>query len=75
MDRKVIKIKHITGTYIVEVPDGSLNEMKTQLDKCLNDEQGAIVVKGENGDQFIYPSDLIKNSFIAIVDREEIKVL
>jgi hypothetical protein len=71
MDRKVIKIKHITGTYIVEVPDGSLNEMKAQLDKCLNDEQGAIVVKGENGDQFVYPSDLIKNSFIAIVDREE----
>lgn len=70
METKIIKITHVTGTYIVEVPKGTLNDMKTQLDKCLNDEQGAIVVKGENGDQFVYPSDLLKNSFIAIVDRE-----
>lgn len=70
MERKVIKIKHITGTYIIEAPNGTLNEMKTQLDKCLNDEQGAIVVKGEDGDQFVYPSELLKNSFISIVDRE-----
>lgn len=74
MDRKVIKIKHITGTYTIEIPDGNLHEMKAQLDKCLNDEQGAIVVKGENGDQLVYPSGLIKNSFIAIVDREEVKM-
>ncbi|MGG5210604.1 glyceraldehyde-3-phosphate dehydrogenase [Chryseobacterium sp. MIQD13] len=71
MERKVIKIKHITGTYTIDVQDGKLNDMKSQLDKCLNDEQGAIVVKGENGDQFVYPSDLLKNSFIAIVDRED----
>ncbi|WP_374465775.1 glyceraldehyde-3-phosphate dehydrogenase [Chryseobacterium sp.] len=70
MERKIIKITHVTGTYIIDVPNGSLNDLKTQLDKCLNDEQGAIVVKGENGDQFVYPSDLLKNSFIAIVDRE-----
>ncbi|CAM2835053.1 glyceraldehyde-3-phosphate dehydrogenase [Chryseobacterium flavum] len=70
MERKIIKITHVTGTYIIEVPNGALNDMKTQLDKCLNDEQGAIVVKREGGDQFVYPSDLLKNSFIAIVDRE-----
>ncbi|WP_213278747.1 glyceraldehyde-3-phosphate dehydrogenase [Chryseobacterium indologenes] len=70
MEIKIIKVTHVTGTYIIEVPNGSLNDMKTQLDKCLNDEQGAIVVKGEDGDQFVYPSDLLKNSFIAIVDRE-----
>ncbi|MGI9583250.1 glyceraldehyde-3-phosphate dehydrogenase [Chryseobacterium sp. RRHN12] len=70
MERKIIKITHVTGTYIIDVPNGSLNDLKTQLDKCLNDEQGAIVVKGENGDQFVYPSDLLKNSFISIVDRE-----
>jgi len=75
MHSKIIKIKHVTGTYIIEIPDGRLNEMQSQLDKCLNDEQAAIVVKGENGDQFVYPSDLIKNSFIAIVDREEVKAL
>ncbi|GEN69967.1 MULTISPECIES: glyceraldehyde-3-phosphate dehydrogenase [Chryseobacterium] len=74
MHKKVIKIKHITGTYTIEIQDGRLNEMQSQLDKCLNDEQAAIVVKGENGDQFVYPSDLIKNSFIAIVDREEVRV-
>ncbi|MEF9478958.1 glyceraldehyde-3-phosphate dehydrogenase [Chryseobacterium sp. 1B4] len=55
--KKIIKITHVTGTYIIDVPNGSLNDLKTQLDKCLNDEQGAIVVKGENGDQFVYPSD------------------
>ncbi|SHH53453.1 hypothetical protein SAMN05421866_3088 [Chryseobacterium oranimense] len=70
METKVIKITHITGTYTIEVAEGKLNEMKTQLDKCLNDEQGAIVVKCEGGDQFVYPADLLKNSFIAIVDRE-----
>ncbi|MDP9961630.1 glyceraldehyde-3-phosphate dehydrogenase [Chryseobacterium lathyri] len=75
MHNKIIKIKHVTGTYIIEIKDGRLNEMQSQLDKCLNDEQAAIVVKGENGDQFVYPSDLIKNSFIAIVDREEVKAL
>ncbi|MGK6341465.1 glyceraldehyde-3-phosphate dehydrogenase [Chryseobacterium sp. DT-3] len=74
MHNKIIKIKHITGTYTIEIQDGRLNEMQSQLDKCLNDEQAAIVVKGENGDQFVYPSDLIKNSFIAIVDREEVRV-
>ncbi|MBO9694255.1 glyceraldehyde-3-phosphate dehydrogenase [Chryseobacterium sp.] len=71
MERKIIKINHVTGTYIIEVPDGTLNDMKTQLDKCLNDEQAAIVVKGKDGDQFVYPSDLLKNSFIAIIDREQ----
>ncbi|EFK35293.1 Uncharacterised protein [Chryseobacterium gleum] len=70
MERKIIKITHVTGTYIIQVPNGSLNDLKTQLDKCLNDEQAAIVVKGEDGDQFVYPSDLLKNSFISIVDRE-----
>ena len=70
MERKIIKITHDTGTYIIQVPNGSLNDLKTQLDKCLNDEQAAIVVKGEDGDQFVYPSDLLKNSFISIVDRE-----
>ncbi|MDQ0065279.1 glyceraldehyde-3-phosphate dehydrogenase [Chryseobacterium lathyri] len=75
MHNKIIKIKHVTGTYIIEIKDGRLNEMQSQLDKCLNDEQAAIVVKGENGDQFVYPSDLIKNSFIAIVEREEVKAL
>lgn len=70
MEKKVIKIKHITGTYTIDIPDGKLNEMQNQLDKCLNDEQAAIVVKGENGDQFVYPSSFIKNSFIAIIDRE-----
>lgn len=70
MERKIIKVTHVTGTYIIDVPNGSLNDLKTQLDKCLNDEQGAIVVKGEDGDQFVYPSDLLKNSFISIVDRE-----
>ncbi|WP_426478015.1 glyceraldehyde-3-phosphate dehydrogenase [Chryseobacterium sp. CBSDS_008] len=70
METKIIKIKHTTGTYIIDVPNGALNDMKTQLDKCLNDEQAAIVVKGEDGDQFVYPSDFLKNSFIAIVDRE-----
>lgn len=70
METKIIKVTHVTGTYIIEVPNGALNEMKTQLDKCLNDEQGAIVVKGEDGDQFVYPSDFLKNSFISIVDRE-----
>ncbi|MGC5743835.1 glyceraldehyde-3-phosphate dehydrogenase [Chryseobacterium sp. NFX27] len=74
MHSKIIKIKHVTGTYTIEIQDGRLNEMQSQLDKCLNDEQAAIVVKGENGDQFVYPSDLIKNSFIAIVDREEVRV-
>ncbi|SHM52837.1 hypothetical protein SAMN05444360_11367 [Chryseobacterium carnipullorum] len=73
MHNKIIKIKHITGTYTIDVKEGKLNEMQTQLDKCLNDEQGAIVVKGENGDQFVYPSDFLKNSFISIVDREEKK--
>lgn len=70
MERKIIKITHVTGTYIIQVPNGSLNDLKTQLDKCLNDEQAAIVVKGEDGDQFVYPSDLLKNSFISIVNRE-----
>ncbi|ASE60630.1 glyceraldehyde-3-phosphate dehydrogenase [Chryseobacterium indologenes] len=70
METKIIKITHVTGTYIIEAPQGKLNDLKTQLDKCLNDEQGAIVVKGDNGDQFVYPSDLLKNSFIKIVDRE-----
>jgi len=70
MDTKVIKITHVTGTYIIEAPFGKLNDLKSQLDKCLNDEQGAIVVKGEDGDQFVYPSDFLKNSFITIVDRE-----
>jgi len=74
MHNKIIKIKHVTGTYTIDVKEGKLNEMQTQLDKCLNDEQGAIVVKGENGDQFVYPSDFLKNSFISIVDREEVKV-
>lgn len=69
--KKVIKITHVTGTYTIEVPDGKLNDMKTQLDRCLNDEQGAIVVKGEDGDQFVYPSDLLKNSFITITDRDK----
>lgn len=73
MHNKIIKIKHVTGTYTIDVKEGKLNEMQTQLDKCLNDEQGAIVVKGENGDQFVYPSDFLKNSFISIVDREEKK--
>lgn len=70
MEQKIIKITHVTGTYTIEIQNGKLNEMKTQLDKCLNDEQGAIVVKGEDGEQFVYPADLLKNSFIAIVDRE-----
>ncbi len=70
METKILKITHVTGTYIIEAPQGKLNDLKTQLDKCLNDEQGAIVVKGDNGDQFVYPSDLLKNSFIKIVDRE-----
>lgn len=70
MEQKIIRITHVTGTYTIEIQNGRLNEMKTQLDKCLNDEQGAIVVKGEDGDQFVYPADLLKNSFIAIVDRE-----
>lgn len=70
METKVIKITHVTGTYIIEASQGKLNDLKTQLDKCLNDEQGAIVVKGEDGDQFVYPSDLLKNSFIAIIDKE-----
>lgn len=70
METKIIKITHVTGSYIIEAPQGKLNDLKTQLDKCLNDEQGAIVVKGDNGDQFVYPSDLLKNSFIKIVDRE-----
>ncbi|QRA45030.1 glyceraldehyde-3-phosphate dehydrogenase [Chryseobacterium cucumeris] len=70
METKIIKVTHVTGTYIIEVTNGALNDMKTQLDKCLNDEQGAIVVKGEDGDQFVYPSDFLKNSFISIVDRE-----
>jgi len=74
MHSKIIKIKHVTGTYTIEIQDGRLNEMQSQLDKCLNDEQAAIVVKGENGDQFVYPSDLIKNSFIAIVDGEEVRM-
>ena len=74
MHSKIIKIKHVTGTYTIEIQDGRLNEMQSQLDKCLNDEQAAIVVKGENGDQFVYPSDLIKNSFIAIVGREEVRM-
>lgn len=69
--KKVIKITQVTGTYTIEVPDGKLNDMKTQLDRCLNDEQGAIVVKGEDGDQFVYPSDLLKNSFITITDRDK----
>ncbi|SMO35701.1 hypothetical protein SAMN06265171_101248 [Chryseobacterium rhizoplanae] len=70
METKVIKITHVTGTYIIEAPHGKLNDLKSQLDKCLNDEQGAIVIKGEDGDQFVYPSGLLKNSFIAIVDKE-----
>ncbi|MGH1516417.1 glyceraldehyde-3-phosphate dehydrogenase [Chryseobacterium sp. JK1] len=70
METKVIKIKHVTGTYIIEAPHGKLNDLKNQLDKCLNDEQGAIVIKGEDGDLFVYPSHLLKNSFIAIVDKE-----
>ncbi len=70
METKVIKIIHVTGTYIIEAPQGKLNDLKTQLDKCLNNEQGAIVVKGDDGDQFVYPSELLKNSFITIVDRE-----
>jgi len=74
MHNKIIQIKHITGTYTIEIPDGRLNEMQSQLDKCLNDEQAAIVVKGKNGEQFVYPSDLIKNSFISIIDREEVRV-
>ncbi|AZA76133.1 glyceraldehyde-3-phosphate dehydrogenase [Chryseobacterium sp. G0186] len=73
MHNKIIKIKHVTGTYTIEIKDGKLNEMQSQLDKCLNNEQGAIVIKGENGDQFVYPSDFLKNSFISIVDREEEK--
>ncbi|KMQ63029.1 glyceraldehyde-3-phosphate dehydrogenase [Chryseobacterium angstadtii] len=75
MKTKIIKITHVTGTYTIDIPDGRLNEMQSQLDKCLNDEQGAIVMKGENGEQFVYPADLLKNSFIAIVDREEDKLL
>ncbi|WP_223609367.1 glyceraldehyde-3-phosphate dehydrogenase [Chryseobacterium sp. OSA05B] len=75
MHNKIIQIKHITGTYTIDIKEGKLNEMQTQLDKCLNDEQGAIVVKGENGDQFVYPADLLKNSFISIVGREEVKEL
>ena len=70
METKVIKIIHVTGTYIIEAPQGKLNDLKSQLDKCLNNEQGAIVVKGDDGDQFVYPSELLKNSFITIVDRE-----
>ncbi|HCA06274.1 glyceraldehyde-3-phosphate dehydrogenase [Chryseobacterium sp.] len=75
MHNKIIKITHVTGTYTIDVKEGKLNEMQTQLDKCLNDEQGAIVVKGENGDQSVYPADLLKNSFISIVNREEAKGL
>ncbi|WP_288447714.1 glyceraldehyde-3-phosphate dehydrogenase [Chryseobacterium culicis] len=70
METKIIKITHVTGTYTIEASHGKLNDLKTQLDKCLNDEQAAIVVKGDDGDQFVYPSELLKNSFIAIVDRE-----
>ena len=74
MSRKIVKIKHVTGTYSLNIEDGKLNDMQEQLDRCLNDEQPAIVVKGENGDQFIYPSDLLKNSFILITDKEEVSV-
>ena len=45
METKIIKITHVTGTYTIEAPQGQLNDLKTQLDKCLNDEQGAIVIK------------------------------
>lgn len=69
MNKKIIVINHSTGEYHVPVEPGKLQEMQQQIDRCLNDEQPAIVVKSANGDQHIYPTDLIKNSYIKIVDE------
>ncbi|SEM29153.1 hypothetical protein SAMN05421856_102229 [Chryseobacterium taichungense] len=71
MGNKIIVIKHFTGEYHLPVEPGKLQEMQQQIDRCLNDEQPAIVVKSANGDQHIYPTDLLKNSYIKIVDEPD----
>ncbi|ROI05922.1 glyceraldehyde-3-phosphate dehydrogenase [Chryseobacterium sp. G0240] len=71
MNKKIVSITHSTGKYTLDIKDGQLKEIQEQLDRCLNNEQAAIVVKGENGEQFIYPSELLKNSFIAILNKAE----
>ncbi|KFF74689.1 glyceraldehyde-3-phosphate dehydrogenase [Chryseobacterium sp. P1-3] len=71
MNKKIVSITHTTGKYTLDIKDGQLKEIQEQLDRCLNNEQAAIVVKGKKGEQFIYPSDLLKNSFIAILDKPE----
>lgn len=75
MKEKIVQITHSTGKYTLDIAPGRLNEMQEQIDRCLNNEQAAIVVRNNNGEQFIYPSELLKNSFIAIVDKITPEVL
>lgn len=69
MKEKIVQITHSTGKYTLNILPGRLNEMQEQIDRCLNNEQAAIVIRKDNGDQLIYPSELLKNSFITIVDK------
>ncbi|MEJ5103916.1 MULTISPECIES: glyceraldehyde-3-phosphate dehydrogenase [Chryseobacterium] len=69
MKEKLVQITHVTGKYILDVAPGRLNEMQEQIDRCLNNEQAAIVVRNDKGEQLIYPSELLKNSFITIIDK------
>lgn len=75
MKEKIVQITHSTGKYILDIAPGRLNEMQEQIDRCLNNEQAAIVVRNANGEQLIYPSELLKNSFIAIIDKITPEVL
>lgn len=75
MKEKIVQITHSTGKYTLDIVPGRLNEMQEQIDRCLNNEQAAIVVRNDNGEQFIYPSELLKNSFIAIVNKVTTQIL
>ncbi|WP_288447920.1 glyceraldehyde-3-phosphate dehydrogenase [uncultured Chryseobacterium sp.] len=74
MKSKIVRIKHVTGIYKLDIEDGKIEDMKEHIDLCLKAEQTGIIVTAENGDTFYYPAELLRNSVISIEDKVEVTV-
>ncbi|SHG12844.1 glyceraldehyde-3-phosphate dehydrogenase [Chryseobacterium vrystaatense] len=73
MKAKIVRIKHVTGIYKLDIEDGKIEDMKEHIDLCLKGEQTGIIITAENGDTIYYPAELLRNSVISIEDKEIIR--
>jgi len=74
MKTKIVRIKHVTGNYKLDIEDGKVEDMKTHIDLCLKAMQTGIIITAENGDTIYYPAELLRNSVISIEDKDIAKV-